>query len=141
MKSLFKALLKTLIEFSTIIVAVIITSIAAWYIDIYFLAALSFVLVLLINYYVFHNKKKIETIDKEVDCVKVPKWVLKEVENTLRLTSNIHESPNRNTCFDRCVMKSWNFVYCYLNGIQFTGDDIISNFNKIGQKPNKEEKS
>ena len=42
--------------------------------------------------------------------IQMLEWQLKQIENTLRLTSNLHESHNKETCFDRMVCKSWNWV-------------------------------
>lgn len=54
-----------------------------------------------------------EWVDK---MISIPAWQLKDVENALRLTSNMHQCPNRVTCFDRDVMAAWNIVINALNG-------------------------
>lgn len=86
-----------------------------------------------------HFTKKVKVYNKEIkmerkDSIEIPVWVLKEIENTLRMASNIHEAPKRDTCFKRCIMKSWNFVSIYLSGRQVTNDDIIK-ITKINQIP------
>lgn len=40
----------------------------------------------------------------------VPLWKLKGIEDTLRLVSNTLKSSNRETCLDRNIMRSWNYV-------------------------------
>ena len=54
--------------------------------------------------------------NEEEKTIAIPIWQLKEIENTLRIASNIHKSPKRETCFDRDVMASWNIVVNALNG-------------------------
>lgn len=45
------------------------------------------------------------------DCkVSMPLYQLKEIYETLRITSNIHKSSRKETCHDRMVMKSLGFV-------------------------------
>lgn len=54
--------------------------------------------------------------DEEEKTIAMPIWQLKEIEDTLRIISNIHKSPKRETCFDRNVMASWNIIVNALNG-------------------------
>ena len=42
--------------------------------------------------------------------IQIPEWQLKKIEDTLRLTSNLHDSHNKETCFDRMICKSWDWV-------------------------------
>ena len=42
--------------------------------------------------------------------IQIPEWQLKEIEDTLRLANNIHHSQRKETCFDRCVCKAWDFA-------------------------------
>jgi len=42
--------------------------------------------------------------------IQIPEWQMKEIEDTLRLANNIHHSQKRETCFDRCVCKAWDFA-------------------------------
>lgn len=65
----------------------------------------------LIYGYIEENKE-----NEEEKTIAIPIWQLKEIENTLRIASNIHKSPKRETCFDRDVMASWNMVTNALNG-------------------------
>lgn len=41
--------------------------------------------------------------------VSIPLWQLKEIEDTLRLASNMYESQKKETCFDRMVCKTWEW--------------------------------
>ena len=42
--------------------------------------------------------------------VSIPLWQMKKIEDTLRMENNIHHSSLKETCFDRCVCKSWDWV-------------------------------
>lgn len=55
--------------------------------------------------------------------INVPKFVLERIENTLRLANNIHESYKKETCFDRNVIESLNFVRKLLSGKEITGKE------------------
>ena len=48
--------------------------------------------------------------------IQIPEWQMKEIEDTLRMANNIHNSQKRETCFDRCVCKSWEFSKQALRG-------------------------
>lgn len=54
----------------------------------------------------------------------IPEWHLKEIENTLRIANNIHHSLNQETCFDRCVCKSWDYARQALNNKEDTETNI-----------------
>lgn len=70
----------------------------------------------LIYGYIGENLNIKEKNLNEEKTIAIPIWQLKEIENTLRIASNIHKSPKRETCFDRDVMASWNIVTNALNG-------------------------
>ena len=45
-----------------------------------------------------------------MENVSIPKYMLEEIEDTLRLAHNIHHSSKKETCFDRCVCRSWEYA-------------------------------
>jgi hypothetical protein len=47
---------------------------------------------------------------EESKQIGVDAWKLKEIENTLRMASNIHNSSRKETCFDRCVCGAWKYA-------------------------------
>lgn len=56
--------------------------------------------------------------------VQVPRWVLKEIENTLRIQNNINIEAGRKsgeTCQDRNVRQSLLLVEKLLDGREITG--------------------
>lgn len=48
--------------------------------------------------------------------IKVPLWELKEISDTLRMVANALDSPKRESCLDRNVMRSWNYVVDMIKG-------------------------
>lgn len=42
--------------------------------------------------------------------IQISEWQLKKIEDTLRIANNIHNSQRKETCFDRCVCKAWDFA-------------------------------
>ena len=44
------------------------------------------------------------------EIIQIPKWQLKEIEDTLRMTSMVNKCQKREACFDRCVCKAWDFA-------------------------------
>jgi hypothetical protein len=44
------------------------------------------------------------------ESVVIPDWQMKRVEDTLRVTSNIHKSQQKVTCHDRMVCKAWDWT-------------------------------
>ena len=47
---------------------------------------------------------------KEEEFVKIPKWQFENIEDVLRMANNIHHSHLKETCFDRCIWKSWGWA-------------------------------
>lgn len=45
-----------------------------------------------------------------MELVKIERYKLDEIEDTLRLAHNIHQSSKKETCFDRCVVRSWDYT-------------------------------
>lgn len=57
-----------------------------------------------------------EKLKENTTIVAIPVWQLKDIEDVLRQTSNLHDSPQRKTCYNRDVMCAWNMVVNALNG-------------------------
>ena len=68
--------------------------------------------------------------------IKVPLWELKEIANTLRMVANTLDSPKRESCLDRNVMRSWNHVVDMINGHTSSISESISYYSEVGQIPN-----
>lgn len=75
-------------------------------------------------------------MSKLTKTVEVPIWELREISNTLRMVANVLDSPERKTCLDREVMRSWNHVVDRINGHTPTISERLSYYNKAGQMPN-----
>lgn len=50
--------------------------------------------------------------------IQIPEWQMKEIENTLRLANNVHDSYKKETCFDRCVCEAWKYAKDALENAQ-----------------------
>lgn len=60
------------------------------------------------------------------EIIEVPRWVLEEIENTLRIQNNISiEEGKDQTCQDRNIKQSLNCVRKLLRGIELTGMERI----------------
>lgn len=68
--------------------------------------------------------------------VNVPLWELKEIANTLRMVANALDSPNRKSCLDRNIMRSWNCVVDMINGKEASLHESMDYYMKVGQIPN-----
>ena len=68
--------------------------------------------------------------------IKVPLWELKEISDTLRMVANALDSPKRESCLDRNVMRSWNFVVDMIKGKIPSTPESIDYYMKVGQVPN-----
>lgn len=68
--------------------------------------------------------------------VKVPIGELKEIANTLRMVANALDSPKRDTCLDRNVMRSWNYAVDMIKGRTPSETEFIDYYMKVGQIPN-----
>lgn len=55
-------------------------------------------------------------LKEDTSLIAIPTWQLLDVEDVLRQTSNLHDSPKRETCYNRDVMHAWNIVVNALNG-------------------------
>ena len=64
-------------------------------------------------------------------------WQVKEIEDTLRLVSNMMNAPKRNSCLARKVMTCWNWVTDALNNvpIEETSNNGIMYSMRVGQVP------
>ena len=56
--------------------------------------------------------------------VEIPEWQLKDIEDVLRMTNNIHHSHLKETCFDRCIWKSWGWTRKVLGMTDVPGENI-----------------
>ena len=64
-------------------------------------------------------------------------WQVKEIEDTLRLVSNMIDAPKRESCLARQVMQCWNWVHDALNDVSIdeTSDNGIMYRMRVGQVP------
>lgn len=75
-------------------------------------------------------------MSKSTKNINVPLWQLKEIANTLRMIANALDSPKRETCLDRNIMRSWNYVIDMIKERTPSIDESISYYSKVGQIPN-----
>lgn len=71
--------------------------------------------------------------------IKVPLWELKEIADTLRMVAITLDSPKRQSCLDRNVMRSWNHVVDMINGKTPSSSESIEYYIKVGQIPDTNE--
>jgi hypothetical protein len=57
--------------------------------------------------------------------VEVEKYILENIENTLRLCANHFNSYSRTTCLDRDIIMCLNCTRKLLNGMEITGKERI----------------
>lgn len=76
-------------------------------------------------------------MNKITETRSIPLWKLEEIEDVLRMAANIHNSPQRETCFDRCLMRSWNDVVNIMQNKEPSIEEQLSYYNHVGQTPNK----
>ena len=69
------------------------------------------------------------------ETYEIPRWILKDIDNTLRMTSNIYECPKRDTCFKRNLMRDWHRVRNILNGYEPTQEESMSYYSTPGLLP------
>ncbi len=67
--------------------------------------------------------------------INVPLWELREIADTLRMVANALESPKRESCLDRNVMRSWNHVVDLINGHSTSINESLSYYSEVGQMP------
>ena len=64
-------------------------------------------------------------------------WQVKDIEDTLRLVSNMMDAPKRESCLARNVMVCWNWVTDALNDvpIEETSKNGVMYMMRVGQVP------
>lgn len=64
-------------------------------------------------------------------------WQVKDIEDTLRLVANEFDSSKRETCLDRMIMQSWNWLVDALNDVPIdtTWRNGMIYRMKVGQTP------
>jgi hypothetical protein len=69
--------------------------------------------------------------------VQLEEWQVRVIEDTLRLVANQFNSSKRETCLDRMIMQSWNWVVDALNDVPIdtTIENGIMYRMKFGQTP------
>ena len=69
--------------------------------------------------------------------VQLEEWQIRDIEDTLRLIANQFNSSKRETCLDRMIMLSWNWVVDALNDvhIETTSENGIMYRMRVGQTP------
>lgn len=65
----------------------------------------------------------------------IPLWRLKEIANVLRMVSNVLDSPKRESCLDRNIMRSWNIVVDLIKENNVSPQDTCKYYTEIGQIP------
>lgn len=75
-------------------------------------------------------------MSESIETRLVSLWILREMADTLRMVSNALDSPKRESCLDRNVMRSWNHVVDIIKEHTPTIDESIEYYNKVGQVPN-----
>lgn len=61
----------------------------------------------------------------------VPKFVLKKIENTLRLIANTYDSYKKESCLDRDTIGCLNSVRKLLNGDKITGMERLESLTEL----------
>lgn len=74
-------------------------------------------------------------MNKITETRTIPLWKLEEIEEVLRMAAHIHLSPKRETCFDRCVMRTWNDVVDIIQNREPSIEEQLSYYNQVGQTP------
>lgn len=65
----------------------------------------------------------------------VPLWQLKQFSNTLRMVSNTLNSPKRESCLDRNVMRDWNEMVDMINESEVSQMEHFKYYMEVGQIP------
>ena len=73
-----------------------------------------------------------ENIKSMKETYEIPEWILKDIDNTLRMTSNIYNCPKRDTCFKRNLMRNWHRVRNILNEYEPTQEESMSYYSTPG---------
>lgn len=61
--------------------------------------------------------------------IKVPRYVLESIENTLRRWANIHCCETKTTCLDRDTIGNLVQIDKLLNGKELTGMERLENYD------------
>lgn len=56
--------------------------------------------------------------------IQLPEWHFKTIENALRLTNNVCHCQNKETAFDREVVKAYDYAKCALANISTSEKDL-----------------
>lgn len=75
-------------------------------------------------------------MSESTKTIEVPLWELREIANTLRMVANALDSPKRESCLDRNIMRSWNHVVDTIKGKIPSAPESIDYYMKVGQVPN-----
>lgn len=59
------------------------------------------------------------------DMVEIPRWQLKQIEDALRIASNILDSNSKKTSADRDIVQARKFAK---NALEGNSDEIVSRF-------------
>ena len=63
--------------------------------------------------------------------IEVDRYILENIENTLRLCANHFDSYKKTTCLDRNIISDLNCVRKLLNGEEITGKERIEPLVKL----------
>lgn len=63
-----------------------------------------------------------------MEDIKVPKYVLESIENTLRCWANYHNSYTKTTCLDRDTIGNLNCIRKLLAGEELTGKERLEDY-------------
>lgn len=69
------------------------------------------------------KNEEVNMFGQNEETIGVPRWVLENIEDTLRIQNNINldEEKSGETCQDRNIKQSLNCVRKLLRGIELTG--------------------
>ena len=68
------------------------------------------------------ENEEVNMLGQNEEIIGVPRWVLENIEDTLRIQNNINlDKKSGETCQDRNIKQSLNCVRKLLRGIELTG--------------------
>ena len=67
------------------------------------------------------------------ETIEVPVWILKEINDALRLTANIYHCSERETCWQRDIMQAFNMTTELLKTGKY--EYSVSHRMRCGQTP------
>ena len=76
----------------------------------------------------FKSKFNLEDVVWFMEEIKVPKYVLESIENTLRRWANINNSYLKSSCLDRDTIGNLVAIEKLLNGKELTGMERLENY-------------